>query len=153
VISCRGRLTQVRPATDDDADLLVAWHADPDVSRYWDGETFTRDELLERLHRADVGSYIVEADGRPVGFMQAWRENDEPLRGGIDMFVVPEARGRGIGPDAAHTLTEALLASGWTRVTSIRTRGTSRRSAPGVAPASSASRPARRTPNTRRPSC
>jgi aminoglycoside 6'-N-acetyltransferase len=117
VIGCRGRLTQVRPATEDDADLLVAWHADPDVSRYWDGETFTRDELLDRLSRADVDSYIVEVGGSPVGFVQAWRENDDPLRGGIDMFLAPEARGRGLGPDAARTLAEALLASGWTRVT------------------------------------
>ena len=37
----RGALTTVRPATDADADLLVEWHADPDVSRYWDDETFT----------------------------------------------------------------------------------------------------------------
>ena len=33
------------------------------------------------------------------------------------MFLVPSARGRGLGPDAARALTESLLASGWTRVT------------------------------------
>jgi len=112
-----GRLTRVRPATDDDADLIVAWHADPDVSRYWDGETFTRDEVLERLRRTDVDSYVVEAEGEPVGFIEAWREDDESLRGGLDMFLVPPARGRGLGPDAARSLAEVLVASGWTRVT------------------------------------
>lgn len=112
-----GRLTQVRPATKDDADLLVAWHADPGVSRYWDGETFTREEMLERLRRRDVDAYIVEVGGEPVGYLQAWWEEDEPRRGGIDMFLVPSARGHGYGSDAARALTESLLASGWKRVT------------------------------------
>jgi aminoglycoside 6'-N-acetyltransferase len=112
-----GRLTQVRPANEDDADLLVAWHADPDVSRSWDDETFTRDEMLERLRRPGVDAYIVEAGGAPVGFIQAWWDEGAPRRGGIDMFLVPSARGRGYGPDAARALTEWLLASGWTRVT------------------------------------
>ena len=58
----RGRLTVVRPATDDDADLLVTWHADPEVSRYWDDETFTRDEVLERLHRG-LGRRVDRRDG------------------------------------------------------------------------------------------
>ena len=37
----RGRLTTLRPADADDVDRLVAWHADPEVARYWDDETFT----------------------------------------------------------------------------------------------------------------
>jgi|tagenome__1003787_1003787.scaffolds.fasta_scaffold20579040_2 aminoglycoside 6'-N-acetyltransferase len=112
-----GRLTQVRPAREDDADLLVAWHADPDVSRYWDDETFTRDEMLERLRRPGVDAYVVEAGDAPIGYLQAWWDEDQPRRGGIDMFLVPSARGRGFGPDAARALTESLLASGWTCVT------------------------------------
>ena len=113
----RGALTTVRPATDADADLLVAWHADPEVSRYWDDETFTRDEMLARLARETVDAWIVEADGEPVGYLQSWWEPDEPRRGGLDMFLVPEARGRGLGPDAGRALAEHLLASGWTSVT------------------------------------
>src|SRR3954470_17399679 len=112
-----GRLTQVRTGTAEDADLLHAWKADPGVSRYCDDETFTRDEILERLRRLDVDAYVVEADGSPIGYIQAWWEDDEPRRGGIDMFLVPAARGRGYGPDAARALSESLLESGWTRVT------------------------------------
>lgn len=97
--------------------MLVRWHADPDVSRYWDGETFTEDEMRERLAREDVDAFVVEADGEPVGYLQAWREDSEPLRGGIDMFLVPAARGRGLGPDAARALALHLLETGWTRVT------------------------------------
>jgi aminoglycoside 6'-N-acetyltransferase len=108
---------EVRDATEDDADLLVAWHADPDVSRFWDDEVYTREEILERLRRREVESYVVEEDGEPVGYLQAWEDGDDPDRG-IDMFLVPPARGRGIGPQAARILADRLLGErGWTRVT------------------------------------
>jgi aminoglycoside 6'-N-acetyltransferase len=110
-----GALTTLRHASDADADLLVAWHADPEVSRYWDGETFTRDEMLERLRRPEVDHFIVQAAGRPVGYVQAWRDGEA---GGIDMFLIPAARGRGLGPDAARALAQHLRDErGWTRVT------------------------------------
>jgi aminoglycoside 6'-N-acetyltransferase len=111
----RGALTTVRPASDADADLLVQWHADPDVSRYWDDRTFTREEMLERLARSDVEAFVVEAAGRPVGYLQAWRDGDE---GGIDMFLVPGQRGRGLGPDAGRALARHLRDErGWPQVT------------------------------------
>jgi aminoglycoside 6'-N-acetyltransferase len=110
----RGELTEVRPATDQDVELLVAWHSDPEVSRYWDGETFTPDEMRARLARPDVDAYIVEADARPIGYLQAWREGDA---GGLDMFLIPEARGQRYGPDAARAMARALLDEGWSRVT------------------------------------
>ncbi len=113
----RGQLTVVRPATDDDVDRLVAWHSDPEVSRYWDDETFTRDEIRERLARTEVDPWIVEADGEPVGYLQSWWEEDEPRRGGLDGFLVPAARGRGLMPDAARALAQRLVDDGWEYVT------------------------------------
>jgi aminoglycoside 6'-N-acetyltransferase len=111
----RAETAVLRPAKDADADLLVAWHDDPDVARYWDEKRFTRGEVLSRLHRGDVESYIVEVDGGAVGYLQVWREGDG---GGIDMFLVPGARGRGIGPDAARAVARHLRdARGWRRVT------------------------------------
>jgi aminoglycoside 6'-N-acetyltransferase len=112
-----GLLTVVRSATDDDADLLAGWHADPEVSAYWDDETFTREQVLERLHRQRVDAWIVEADGEPVGYLQSWWEDDAPRRGGLDGFIVPAARGRGLMPDAARALAQSLLDSGWLEVT------------------------------------
>jgi aminoglycoside 6'-N-acetyltransferase len=107
-------MTSVRPANERDADLLVRWHADPNVARYWDDETFTGEQILDRLARDEVESFIVEEAGQPVGYVQAWREGDS---GGIDMFLVPDARGRGLGPDAAQALAEELVQRGWNRVT------------------------------------
>ena len=112
-----GRATVVRPATDDDVDLLVSWYADPEVSRYWDDETFTREEMRARLRRERVDAWIVEEEGLPVGYLQSWWEADGPRRGGLDGFLVPDARGRGLMPDAARSLATSLLADGWREVT------------------------------------
>jgi aminoglycoside 6'-N-acetyltransferase len=101
-IACRSTAASLRPAGPDDVDGLVAWHADPEVSRYWDDETFTRAEMEERLARDDVEAWIVEEGGEPVGYLQVHPD-------GLDMFLIPDARGRGLGPDAARAMTEHLL--------------------------------------------
>jgi len=116
----RGSLTRVRQATQGDADLLVTWHADPEVSRYWDDETFTRAEMLERLTRPRVEPYLIEdGAGAPIGYLQIHGDGDgDGGSGGLDMFLVPQARGRGLGPDAARAVALHLLGErGWTRVT------------------------------------
>jgi aminoglycoside 6'-N-acetyltransferase len=117
----RGDLTVVREAGDPDVELLVAWHADPEVSRYWDDETFTADEIRGRLERDPVAAWIVEEDGEPVGYLQSWWDDDAPpgrgRRGGLDGFLIPAARGRGLMPDAALALTRSLLDKGWDEVT------------------------------------
>jgi RimJ/RimL family protein N-acetyltransferase len=110
-------LLSYRRAGDEDVGLLAAWHADPEVSRYWDDETFTVDEMRARLARERVDAWIVEEDGAPVGYLQSWWERGEPRHGGIDGFLVPAARGRGIMPAVARQLVEALLAGGWREVT------------------------------------
>jgi aminoglycoside 6'-N-acetyltransferase len=97
-----GRLTTLRPAGSADVDRLVAWHADPEVSRYWDGETFTRSDMEERIARPDVEAWIVEAHDEPVGYLQVHPD-------GLDMFLIPGARGRGLGPDAARAMAEHLV--------------------------------------------
>jgi hypothetical protein len=44
-IPVHGERTTLRPVEASDVDLLVGWHADPDVSRFWDDETFTRETM------------------------------------------------------------------------------------------------------------
>jgi aminoglycoside 6'-N-acetyltransferase len=112
-----GDITAVRPATGADVDLLVRWHADPEVARYWGGQSYSRKELLARLARPHVDAYIVEVAGDPVGYLQAWFGDKADVTG-LDMFLIPTARGRGLGPDAARTLARHLLCEGGrTRVT------------------------------------
>ena len=110
-IHVHGRLTTLRPADARDVQRVVDWHADPEVSRYWDGETFTRPEMEERLARRDVEAWIVEEQGEPAGYLQVHPD-------GLDMFLIPSARGRGLGPDAARAMAEHLVRDrGWSRVT------------------------------------
>jgi RimJ/RimL family protein N-acetyltransferase len=56
----RGELTVVRPATEGDVDMLVAWHADPEVERFWDWESYTPEQMRARLARGDVDPDVVE---------------------------------------------------------------------------------------------
>jgi aminoglycoside 6'-N-acetyltransferase len=101
---------------DADVELLVAWHADPEVSRFWDDETFTEAQIRERLRRRDVDAYIVELAGSAIGYVESWRDADGSS--GLDMFLIPEARGAGYGPDAARTLATYLRdEGGWQRIT------------------------------------
>ena len=88
-----GERVVVRRATLDDVDLLVRWHADPDVARFWDGKTYSREQILARLARPHVHAYIVEADGEPVGYLQAWF-GETADTGGLDMFLIPPLAGK-----------------------------------------------------------
>jgi aminoglycoside 6'-N-acetyltransferase len=103
-----GKLTRLRRARDEDVERIAGWLADPETGRYWDWGTFTRDDL----GRDGVVAWIVETleSGTAIGYLQTHAD-------GIDMFLVPAARGRGLGPDAARAMAEHLLAGGRRRVT------------------------------------
>ena len=58
--------------------------------------------MEERLARKDVEAWIVEEAAEPVGYLQVHPE-------GLDMFLAPAARGRGLGSDAARAMTEHLI--------------------------------------------
>ena len=92
--------------------LISLSHADPEVARYWDGQTYTGGEMRLRLARSHVDAYIVEADREPVGYLQAYIEEAVPSVGSLDMFLVPSARDRGLGADAAATLARWLVDAG-----------------------------------------
>ena len=112
----RGRLTELRLAGEGDVELLVGWHAHPEVRRFWDDKTYTPETMRAKLARPRFEPYIIEERETPVGYIQAWWEEGAD-GGGVDMFMAPDARGRGLGPDAARALAAHLLGRGWSRVT------------------------------------
>src|SRR5207244_7129149 len=61
-------------------------------------------------------SFVVEEDGEPVGYVQAWTD-DGGHSGGIDLVLLPAAYGRGLGPDAGRALAQQLVRRGWDPVT------------------------------------
>lgn len=116
----RGDLTSLRPASDADLELLTGWLTDPEVYRWWDGTPARAEDLRRRGYtgsqRPRKQPFIVEAGAEPVGYIQACAE--DATAGGIDLFLIPAARGRGLGPDAARALVRYLAeVRGWRRVT------------------------------------
>jgi aminoglycoside 6'-N-acetyltransferase len=105
-----------RKVTDADVDLLVAWHADPDTLPYWDYEEHTPKSMREHLAEPDFIPWLVLEDGEPVGYLQHWWKPGSSSAG-LDGFLIPSARGRGIMPAAARQLALDLLADRFDEVT------------------------------------
>ncbi|WP_103510178.1 GNAT family N-acetyltransferase [Streptomyces sp. SM13] len=122
-----GVLTRLVPTTEDDLDLLAGWFASPDFVAHWGGVPLTRAEVAEKYvgrRRPWVQSYLVLAEGAPVGYAQFWHADatedrtEGGLEGGIDLVLQPASQGRGLGPDATRALLAHLGGElGWRRVT------------------------------------
>ena len=110
MVTLRGRDVLLRPATEDDADELVAILAEPAVARWW--PPFDRARVLEELvaERPDEEGFVIEADGQVVGYIQAAEEPDPEFRSAsIDLFLATRAQGHGLGPQAIRVLAADLL--------------------------------------------
>ena len=111
-VRLEGDRVALRPAAVEDAQMLVEWHASPHIARYWENNGFSLDEMVARIERRHVLVYIVEADDEAIGYLHAWFGH--PWFGnpgdavGLDMFLLTEARGQGLGGDAVHTLARRL---------------------------------------------
>ena len=120
----RGQQVTLRPAREDDLDLLTRWFSDRATYEWWGGSPLSREVVAAKYigrRRPEVESLIIEAGSEPVGYIQ-YHQRFEPYHGddegGIDMFVAPHARRRGFGRDAVVALVEYLLLErGWRRVT------------------------------------
>jgi len=115
----RGVRTTLRPVVATDEDLLVGWLQDPEVCRWWGGRPLTRDEIVRSYlgdREPDVVPFVIEHGDCAIGYIQYWIA--DASSGGLDMFLVPAARGQGLGPDAARALVRYLFQERhWQRVT------------------------------------
>ena len=106
----RGREVILRSTTPDDAPILAAILAEPEVGRWWgefDLERVTA-ELIEGDPEEDP--FVIEHDGEVIGYIQAVEEEEPDFRhAGIDLFLRTAAQGRGLGPDAIRTLAIELI--------------------------------------------
>ncbi len=114
-----GRLVRLRPAREDDLDLLAGWFGDPAFVEHWGATALPREEVAAKYvgrRRPDVESFIILAVDVPIGYAQYWHAGE--TEGGIDLILAPRWHGRGHGPDAAAALATHLLRDRhWTRVT------------------------------------
>src|SRR5581483_6913066 len=91
---------KLRPARQDDAELLLRWRNDPTArSQFFDpGEVdpgMHARWLAHKLSGYDSRIYVAELDGQPVG--QARVDRREGATGEISVSVDASARRRGIG--------------------------------------------------------
>ena len=102
----RGEAVVLRPLDAGDAERLRAIRRKPEVEEWWmpleDDFPFRDDPDVVRL--------TILLDDAVVGMIQYGEESEPAYRHAwIDIFVDPEVRGRGVGPDAIETLVRHLV--------------------------------------------
>jgi len=102
-----GDLT-VRPAAPSDLEGMRRLFEDPSVERWWGAHDDER--LRHRLDRDDVLGFLVEQDGRVVGWIQVSEENSPAYRhAGIDIATAAEVHGTGVGVRALGLVRDWLV--------------------------------------------
>lgn len=102
---------RLRPPGPADVPALATIRRTPEVRAYWRGGPDLTASVEEDLAEAETTPYVVEVEGRVVGWIQ-WSEEEEPdyRHANIDIYLDPAVHGRGIGTDAVRTLARHLVA-------------------------------------------
>jgi len=105
-----GTLVTLRPATTEDVPELTRIRATPDVAHWWRGGDDMAAAVAEDLAEEGTETFVIEHDGQVAGAIQ-WHAEEEPdyRHAGIDIYLDPALRGRGLGTDAVRTLARHLI--------------------------------------------
>jgi len=105
-----GSVVLLRPAARTDIPALVPIRQTPEVRARWRGGHDMVTAITNDFDEPDSTPYVVEVDGRVVGWIQ-WSAEDEPdyRHASIDIYLDPAVHGRGVGTDAVRTLVRHLI--------------------------------------------
>jgi aminoglycoside 6'-N-acetyltransferase len=105
-----GELVRLRPAAIVDVPALAAIRSTPEVRAWWRGGDDMEAEVRKDLAEPGSTPFVIELDGRVVGWIQ-WSAEEEPdyRHASIDIYVDPAVHGRGVGADAVRTLARHLI--------------------------------------------
>jgi aminoglycoside 6'-N-acetyltransferase len=110
VVELRGRTVRLRPVTAADAEPLIRVLAHPEVARWWPNYDRARVEAEILEDEPDTTRWVIDLDGVVVGMIQASEEAEAEFRhAAIDLFLDPNVRGRGLGPDALRAVAAWLV--------------------------------------------
>ena len=115
-----------RPVAEDDLPMLGVWLERSHVAEWWDDEDDKLAEIRGAMAEASTQPFIVELDGRPIGYIQCYDphlEEDHPYQDqpkgtlGIDQFIgEPELVGIGHGSRLIAAFVAGLFRQGAPRV-------------------------------------
>ena len=104
-----GERVHLRPATAADRETLAAIVAEPSVHRWWQAADAARD-ATELLGDEELAIWLIEVSGEAVGLVMASEEEDPQYRhAGIDIAIVADHQGQGLGRDTIRTVARWLL--------------------------------------------
>jgi aminoglycoside 6'-N-acetyltransferase len=109
----------LRPTSSNDLATARRLFQDPGVYAHWGGVPLDDSEIAEKYLGArspDVECFFVVENGEVVGFTQCYRGAEGgPGGGGMDLVLLPAARGRGIGQAVVDAVVAHVRALGWRR--------------------------------------
>ncbi|HKA93212.1 MAG TPA: GNAT family protein [Acidimicrobiia bacterium] len=106
----QGAMVRLRPVADADILELARIRATPEVHEHWRGGDDMVAAVKKDLAEPDSTPYVIELDGRVVGWVQ-WQAEDEPdyRHASMDIYLDPAVHGRGVCTDALRTLARHLI--------------------------------------------
>jgi aminoglycoside 6'-N-acetyltransferase len=110
VTTLEGASVRLRPATRADIRGLATIRRTPEVYARWGGGNDMDAAVQQDLDESNSVPYVIEFEGRVVGWIQWQAEEDPEYRhASIDIYVDPMVHGRGIGTDAVRALARHLF--------------------------------------------
>ena len=109
-MTLRGARVTLRSVAGADLPRLVEILRHPEVREWWgayDEDRLRSDYLIDDPHQ--TGFTILDGE-EIVGMVSYWEEDEPDYRhAGMDIFLVPDRHGQGLGTDALRTLARHLI--------------------------------------------
>jgi len=112
----RGERVLLRqPRTGELETLAGGIATDPEASAWWSPDPAKN---LGWIQDPSSRTFVIEVGGTPVGVLMVTEENDPDYRhAALDITLVGDSRGRGIGPEALRVMARHLFGKGHHRLT------------------------------------
>ena len=104
-----GAAVRLRPATADDDGALASILRDPTVGAWWQVPDIDAD-VAELLGDPELAIWLIEEAGTILGLIMAGEETDPMYpHGNIDIAIVADGQGRGLGTKAVRMVARWLI--------------------------------------------